>query len=165
MADNGTSGSSPRSKFGRDSTIPLWLDGEQKTLSNTFNVTSPVTNEVIFKASAAQEDDALAAITSCEKAFKPWAKTRPAFRRAIFLKAADLLLERRDEAWKYMSEETGAVDAFFGFIFNGGIELLRQVGGLIEHGSRGIVPTLADDGKSAMVVKEPYGVCLAIAPW
>jgi acyl-CoA reductase-like NAD-dependent aldehyde dehydrogenase len=51
----------------------------------------------------------------------------------------------------------------FGFKINLAVEACNTVAGLISA-VRGFVPTVMDDGKSAMVFREPYGVVLSIAP-
>lgn len=45
-----------------------------------------------------------------------------------------------------------------------GVNFLRLFAGRISS-IEGTVPTVAQEGQSAVVVKEPYGVILGIAPW
>ena len=164
MATNGASNGHSESKWTTSSTIPLWLDGKEVTTSDTFDVISPVTHEKLYSCASAKESDAEAAIASCEKAFKTWSQTKPAYKRDIFLKAAEIFESRRDECWKYMREETGSEPPMFQFIYNAAIDACKDIAGLIST-VRGIVPTVAEEGSSAIVYKEPYGVVLGIAPW
>jgi acyl-CoA reductase-like NAD-dependent aldehyde dehydrogenase len=143
---------------------PLWLDGKEVTTSGTFDVSSPVTNKVIYKASAASKEDVDAAVASAEKALKSWSKTKPATRSAIFLRAADELEARKEQCFKYMREETGSERMMFDLTFEMMMGGIRDIAGLVSS-INGSVPTIAEEGRSAMVLKEPYGVCLAIAPW
>lgn len=163
MAANGAVNGQVR-QWSTESTIPLWLHGKEVTASKTFDVTSPVTNSVLYKSSAASETDAEAAIASCAKAFPAWSKTKPQVRREIFLRAADGFAARKEEAWKYLREETGAERPLFEFIHNASVEYCKDMAGLLTA-IRGTVPTLSKEGSSAIVIKEPYGVVVGIAPW
>lgn len=90
---------------------------------------------------------------------------KPAARRDIFLKAAELLKSRVDELGGYMQDETGSATAFSsGFNVPLAAEMLRDVAGRCSS-VMGSIPTCSDEGTAAMVVKEPYGVVLGIAPW
>jgi acyl-CoA reductase-like NAD-dependent aldehyde dehydrogenase len=167
MASNGTtngaSHGSPH-EWSTSSTIPLFLDGKEVTTSATFDVISPVTNKKLYSCASATESDAEAAIASCAKAFPAWSKTKPAFRRDIFLRAAEGFAKRKDECWKYMQEEMGSERPMFEFTYGLAIDACKDIAGLIPT-IQGSAPTLAEEGTSAVVYKEPYGVVLGIAPW
>ena len=165
MAANGTNGHEAKATgFDSSSTIPLWLDGKEITTNQTLDVTSPVTNKKLYTAAAATEEDALKAVEAASRALPAWSATKPAKRRDIFLRAAEEFARRRDECYKYAFEETGSPPPMFGFEFQGAIELCKDIAGLIQT-IQGSVPTIAEEGSSAMMLKEPYGVVLAIAPW
>lgn len=145
--------------------VPLWLDGTQVTTDLTFDVISPVERKSIWKSSAAGEEDVQRAILSAEKAFESWSKTKLSTRRDVFLRAAEELGKRRDEARRLSYSETGASLAMFGFEFEASRQMLLSVAGLIEPAATSSVPMSETVDMSTMVVKEPYGVILAIAPW
>lgn len=163
MATNGTSGS--KSAFDTSSTIPLWLDGKEVKTSTTFDVISPVDHEKLYSCAAASEDDAQAAIASAEKAFKTWSKTKPAERRDIFLRAYEEFAKRRDELYAYSQTETGAPDSMFNFEYGAAADACKAVAGYLVSALNGTLPTVQEEGKSAMIIQEPYGVVLGIAPW
>ena len=146
-------------------TVPLLIDGKEVTTSTTFDVTSPSTGEVIWKSSSASKDDVLSAIAAAEKAGPAWAKTKPAERRTILLKAADLLAARKEDSLKWLDEETGAKPPFADLVFDSTVELLRDVAGKIATALEGEIPVCAQEGTHALLVKEPYGVNFSIAPW
>jgi len=128
-------------------------------------VTSPITNKVIWKSSSVSKDDAIKAVEAAQAAFPAWSKTKPSKRRDILLKASDILAQRAEEAAEYMEIETGAVPAYSGgFNVPSAIEQLRDVAGRIIT-STGHIPICGEEGKSAMIIKEPYGVIFGIAPW
>lgn len=74
-------------------------------------------------------------------------------------------MKRKEELYKLTYEETGAVRPMFDFEFNLSVEGCRTIAGLLPAAVRGVVPTPSEKGKSAMVLREPYGVVLSIAPW
>ncbi|KAK4942554.1 hypothetical protein LTR10_017683 [Elasticomyces elasticus] len=169
MATNGTNGAngskSSLSAFDTSSTIPLWLNGEQVTLSSTFDVVSPVDQKTLYKCSAADEEDALKAIESSEKAFKTWSKTKPRERRDIFLRAAEGFKKRKAEQAHYAHTETGGPQSMTDFEHGLAYEACLSVAGLIQPALTSAAPVVQDEGASALVIKEPYGVVLGIAPW
>ena len=160
---NGASHQHPR-EWSTSSTIPLFLDGKEVTTSTTFDIISPITNKKLYSCASATESDAEAAIASCAKAFPAWSRTKPAFRRDIFLRAAEGFAKRKDECWDYMREETGSEKPMFEFVYGLAMDVCKDIAGLIST-IQGSVPTIAEEGSSAVVYKEPYGVVLGIAPW
>lgn len=163
---NGTNGANTSFKGSPDWTIPLWREGEQIKSANSFDIVSPLTEKVLYKCSAASPEDATAAIAAAEKALPAWSKTKPGFRRDLFLRAAEELSRRRDDLWHFCSTETGSTEPYFDFDFNDALESLKSCAGLIAAaGLLGQVPTMLDEDRSAMVIKEPYGVVVSIAPW
>jgi acyl-CoA reductase-like NAD-dependent aldehyde dehydrogenase len=145
--------------------VPLQINGKDVTTSKTFDVYNPSTGKVIHQASSASVSDAKAAADAAQAAFPSWAATPPAAKRDIFLKAAALLEARTEEVGKYEQEEAGATPFYSsGFDVPTAVNGLKDVAGRISS-IQGTVPTLQDPGRGALVVKEPFGVILAIAPW
>ena len=166
MASNGANGTHQSSSaFDTSSTLPLWLDGKEVKLSSTFDVVSPVDQKTLYKCSSADEEDVQKAISSAEKAFKTWSQTKPSFRRDIFLRAAEGFAKRRDELKHYSHSETGAPEAMFGFEHQLAADACKSVAGLIQVASTSSAPVVAEEGTSALLIKEPFGVVLGIAPW
>lgn len=151
------------SHFNSSSIIPFWLDGKEVTGSSSFQVISPLNNQPLYRASSASEEEAQIAVSCAEKALKTWSSTKPSFRRDIFLKAAEGFRQRRDELRQYSYKETGQAPAFFGFEYSAAIDICLSLAGLIQIASESTSP-IVDDG-SALLLKEPWGVVLAIAPW
>jgi acyl-CoA reductase-like NAD-dependent aldehyde dehydrogenase len=146
-------------------TVPLLINGKEISTSTTFPVTSPGSHKQIWSASSASLEDVKSAIDAAQAAFPTWAKTKPAARRDIFLKAADIFKSRAEELGRYMEEETGSAAAFSsGFNVPLGAEMFKDVAGRCSS-INGVIPTCSDDNTAALVVKEPYGVVLGIAPW
>ncbi|KAJ7842814.1 Aldehyde/histidinol dehydrogenase [Mycena olivaceomarginata] len=95
--------------------------------------------------SSASLDDADAAVAAASAAFPAWSKTKPAQRRNILLKAADLLEQRAEELKLHMQQETGAGEMFAGFNVGTAAEFLRDAAGRIS-GITGSIPVCQDEG-------------------
>ena len=102
---------------------------------------------------------------AAKTAFPSWAATPPNIKRNIFLKAADILESRTEEVGKWEEEEVGATTFYAsGFDVPTAVNGLRDVAGRVSS-LVGTVPALQDPSTSAMILKEPYGVIVGIAPW
>ncbi|KAF4625122.1 hypothetical protein G7Y89_g13048 [Cudoniella acicularis] len=150
---------------GGNTVVPLWIDGIEQITLSTFEVISPGNNQVCWTATSATTDDAFRAVASAQTAFPSWAETKPNARRDLLFKTADLLEARTQEYAGFMQTEMGAefgVAAFF--VMPLAIQMLRDIAGRISS-ICGSVPVCQEVGTSAIVFKEPYGVCLGIVPW
>ncbi|KAH6956126.1 aldehyde dehydrogenase family-domain-containing protein [Fusarium avenaceum] len=146
-------------------TVPFIINGEDVTSTSTFPVTNPFDAKKLWDGSAASVSDALGAVEAAQAAFASWSQTKPSFRRDILFRAADLFISRKEELFRYQSEETGAGRQFMEINLNATVQILKDIGGRIEAAVEGSVPTTVEEGSHAIIVKEPYGVVLAIAPW
>lgn len=144
--------------------VPLLINGDEHYSDNHFDVTSPATGRALHGCSSATIPDAGKAVDAAAEAFKAWRKTPPAKRRDIFLKAADVMERRRSELVGYMVDETGSGKSWAELNIDIAVDFIKDVAGRIAT-LEGTYPTLMDPGSSGIVIKEPYGVVLAIAPW
>lgn len=145
--------------------IPLILNGRDVTTETTFPVVSPVSTKTVWKCSSATKSHVLEAASSAQEAFRTWSATKPSTRRDIFLRAAELINQRRSELGGYMREEIGADQAYQDFILGLTIEGLKDTAGKISGALQGDVPVSNHDGMHAIIYKRPYGVVLGIGPW
>lgn len=150
-------------EFDANTTVPLWINGTQRVTKTTFDVISPVHQQVLWKASAADEEDVRDAIASSTAAFETWRWTKPQERREIFLRAYQLLKELRDESREYSSTETAVPTMSFEFEYGTAIDICLQLAGLSSHYGTVVNPDEKDT--SAVFINQPYGVVLGIAPW
>ncbi|KAE9992163.1 hypothetical protein EG327_009896 [Venturia inaequalis] len=146
-------------------TVPLLINGKEITSSKTFPVVSPSTSETLWSTSSVSKAEALEAVAAAEAALPAWAKSKPNFRRDIIIRAGVLFEKRTSECHEYMMKETGAVEAFSKFNTDTAAEMFRDVAGKIALALEGEIPVCREEGTSALVLKEPYGVILGIAPW
>jgi acyl-CoA reductase-like NAD-dependent aldehyde dehydrogenase len=147
------------------STVPLIINGKDFISETSFPVDSPSNSEKLWSGSSASIKDATRAVDAAQAAFTSWSQTKPGFRRDIMFRAADLFISRKEELFAYQAQETGAGRQFMEININGTAQILRDIGGRIEAAVEGSVPATAEQESHAIVVKEPYGVVLAIAPW
>jgi acyl-CoA reductase-like NAD-dependent aldehyde dehydrogenase len=145
-------------------TIPLLISNKSYPTTATFPVHNPATGALLHHFSSASIEDTTHAIETAQKAYPAWRNMRPAQKRDIFLKAAQIFESRKEELTRYLVEETGASPSWAGFNCHLALDLLIDVAGRISSIS-GSIPTTAAEGTSALIYKEPYGVILAIAPW
>ena len=143
---------------------PLIINNESIETDIKFEVHAPATGELSGYCYGASVDDANRAVDSAQAAFLAWRQTKPAERRDILLKAADIMVSRKEELVQYQREETGAGRPFAEFTFNMGVVFIKEFAGQIST-IEGIVPNVSGENMGAIVYKEPYGVILSIAPW
>ncbi|PTB68227.1 aldehyde dehydrogenase [Trichoderma citrinoviride] len=144
--------------------VPFFINGKDYHPERSFDVVSPVTGKVSHRCGAATVSDAAAAVDAAAAAFKTWRRTSPAYRRDIFLKAADLIQQKGGELADVMANETGASLPWALFNIKTAAELIRDAASRISA-IEGSFPSLADPNSSGIVLREPYGVVLSVAPW
>lgn len=146
--------------------IALLIAGEDRPSSTgrTYDRIDPFTEKVASRAPAASLDDVAAAIDAASSAFPAWSKTGPGHRRAILLKAADIMDSKMSEFTRLMIEETGATAPWAGFNVMLAANILREAGSMTTQISGEVIPS-EKPGTLAMGVRQAAGVCLAIAPW
>lgn len=152
------------SSNGGKAALPLIINNESIVTDNMFEVHNPATGELLYSCAGASVDDATRAVATAKAAFPSWSKTHPHERREIMNKAADIMLGRKEEFIKIQMEETGAGRLFVEKTFMGSVAFLKDFAGMITT-VEGKSPVVREDEQSALVVKQPYGVVLGIAPW
>ena len=85
-------------------------------------------------------------------------------RREIFLKAADVMARRGQEAIAALAGETGASRVFAGFNLAFCIQVLREAAAAITRPAGELLPT-SIPGAYSMAQRIPLGVVGAISPW
>ncbi|MER5451469.1 aldehyde dehydrogenase family protein [Streptomyces sp. NPDC002766] len=125
---------------------------------------NPFTGEVYATVAAAGPEDVVRAVDAADAAFEEWAALAPFARRAIFLKAADLLDGRGGQVADLMAQEAGGTRpwAFFNVMLAANI--LREAAAAITA-PRGEVLSAQEQGALGLAVREPLGVVVAFAPW
>jgi acyl-CoA reductase-like NAD-dependent aldehyde dehydrogenase len=130
----------------------------------TFDRLDPMTGDVATRASAAQVADARRAADAAASAFPAWSATGPGARRAILLKAADILAGKAPQFIELMAIETGATAGWAGFNVHLAANMLREAAAMTTQISGEVIPS-DKPGCIAMAIRQPAGVVLSIAPW
>jgi acyl-CoA reductase-like NAD-dependent aldehyde dehydrogenase len=129
-----------------------------------FERIDPVTGEVATRAAAASLADVEKTVAAAAMAFKTWSQTGPGARRALLLKAADLMDSKTAEFTRLMLEEVGATAPWAGFNVHLAANILREAASLTTQISGEVIPS-DKLGILAMAIRQPAGVVLAMAPW
>jgi len=138
-----------------------WVEAES---GSTYEDRDPYTGEVVAIVPAGAREDARRAVEAAAEAFPAWAKTPPAARQRIFLRAADILERRQDEVVSLLARETGCSFGFGMFQMGFVPGLFRQAAAIAYSPIGEVIP--ADlPGAFAMGYRQPVGVVGAIAPW
>ena len=146
--------------------IGFLIDGEERQAAGggSYDRMDPFTGKLATRAAAAGVADAKAAVESAAAAFKTWSQTGPGERRAILLKAADVMAGKVGEFTTLMIEETGSTAPWAGFNVMLASNMLREAASMTTQISGEVIPS-DKPGTLAMGIRQPAGVVLGIAPW
>ncbi|WP_137991421.1 aldehyde dehydrogenase family protein [Streptomyces vilmorinianum] len=125
---------------------------------------TPYTGEVYAIVAAAGPEDVTRAVAAAHAAFPAWAALAPFARRAIFLRAADLLDAKGEEAAELMAHEVGGTRPWAYFNVALAANILREAAAAITA-PRGEVLSAQEQGALGLALREPLGVVAAFAPW
>ncbi|WP_118134696.1 aldehyde dehydrogenase [Oceanicella sp. SM1341] len=132
--------------------------------ARTFERRDPVTGEVATRAAAARKADVDRAVEAAAAAFPAWSQTGPGARRAILLKAADLLEAKTPQFIETGIAETGATGPWLGFNVAFAAGILREAAAMTTQVKGEVVPS-DKPGTLAMAYRQPVGVLVGMAPW
>lgn len=144
----------------------LYINGKYEPSSSGKVVPSmnPATGDVFAEVHQANPSDAAQAVDSSWEAFKEWRKTRPGDREAVFIKAAELFAQRKDELVDVLVDETGSTL----------IKANTEVGHTIQHtlGMAGECRRIGGEtywsdlpGVESYCIRRPLGIVHAISPF
>jgi len=144
-----------------------FIDGEwvESVTGETFEDRNPAdTRDVVGIFQKSNKADVDAAVDAAKHAFERW-RLVPAPRRAeIVFRAAEILIERKEDHARDMTREMGKVLAETRGDVQEAIDAAYYNAG---EGRRLFGPTVPSEmpNKFAMAVRTPIGVCGMIAPW
>ncbi|MBI4672305.1 MAG: aldehyde dehydrogenase family protein [Chloroflexi bacterium] len=146
--------------------MELFINGEwaPSVSGRTLPVYNPATGEIIDSVPAGNAEDADRAVRSARAAFDSWRARPMAERAALQHAAASALRTRKDEFARMLTLELGRPLAGARTEVERTAELLDY---FAEEGLRlrGDIPLLNLPDERVLVVKEPVGVVVAIAPF
>lgn len=142
----------------------LWIGGEERAGTSTFEVHNPATDEVITSVADATAADGIAALDAAVAVQADWAATPPRERGEILRSVFETLTARAEDVATLMTLEMGKVIAESRGEVKYGSEFFRwfseeavRIGGRYTHSPAGT-------GR-IVVTKMPVGPCYAITPW
>jgi succinate-semialdehyde dehydrogenase/glutarate-semialdehyde dehydrogenase len=148
------------------STVPtgLWIGGEERAASSTFDVLNPATDEVLIAIADATPQDGIAALDAAAAVQGEWAATAPRERGEILRSVFEAITARAEEFATLMTLEMGKVFAESMGEVKYGSEFFRWFSEeAVRIGGR---YTKAPAGTGRIIVtKSAVGPCLAITPW
>lgn len=130
----------------------------------TFDRIDPFTGKVATRAPAAGLDDVKAAVAAAQAAFPAWSRTGPGQRRALLLKAADVMETKAAQFTELMIAETGGTAPWAGFNTMLAAGILREAASMTTQIQGEVIPS-NKPGTVSMALRQAAGVCLGIAPW
>jgi len=141
-----------------------FIDGQWIAAEATFEVVNPADGNVIAEVADLGAAETRTAIAAAHRAFPAWAARTAKDRGAILRRWSDLILARTDELARLMTAEQGKPlaeargEVAYGASF---------IDWFAEEAKRGHGQSIQtpDRNKRLMSIKQPVGVCAAIAPW
>jgi vanillin dehydrogenase len=125
---------------------------------------SPWDGEIYARVAAGTPAGITRAADAAEAAFPTWSTMGAFERREIFLRAADVMAKRGEEAIAALARETGASRVFAEFNLAFCIQVLREAAAAITRPMGELLPT-SIPGAYSMAQRIPFGVVGAISPW
>src|SRR6202162_2387900 len=153
--------------YGKTKVFKNFIDGEwvEASTGDTFENRNPAdTRDLVGIFQKSGKDDVNAAIDAAKRAFAKW-RLVPAPRRAeMVFRAAEILIDRKEEHAREMTREMGKVLAETRGDVQEAIDAAYYNAG---EGRRLFGPTVPSEmpNKFAMAVRQPIGVCGMITPW
>lgn len=146
--------------------LNLYINGSYVPAEDgrSFTRANPVTGETVTEAAAASLNDVARAVDAAAAAFATWSVTTPGERRAKLLAASRNLTARADDIVQAMKEEIGATEAWARFNCMLAADMLVEAAALTTQIKGEVVPSNRP-GSTALAVRQPAGVVLAMAPW
>ena len=148
------------------SSVPtgLWIGGEERAGSSTFDVLDPSDDQVLISVANATPDDAITALDAAAAVQADWAATPARVRGEILRSVFETITARAEDVATLMTLEMGKVFAESMGEVRYGAEFFRWFAEeAVRIGGR-YTPSPAGTGR-IVVTKGPVGPCLAITPW
>jgi alpha-ketoglutaric semialdehyde dehydrogenase len=138
-----------------------WVNG---STGKTFESRNPATGELLGVLTISDASDVNEAVEAAAKAFKSWRLVPAPKRGEILYNAGQLLIERKEDLARLMTQEMGKVLAEARGDVQEAIDMTFYMAG---EGRRLMGETVPSElpNKFAMSVRDPIGVIGAITPW
>ncbi|MGK2881482.1 MAG: NAD-dependent succinate-semialdehyde dehydrogenase [Mycobacterium sp.] len=142
----------------------VWIGGEERVGSSTFDVLDPSDDRVLISVADATAADAVAALDTACSVQPEWAATAPRARGEILRSVFETITASADDIAALMTLEMGKVVAESKGEVTYGAEFFRWFAEeAVRIGGR-YTPSPAGTGR-IIVTKRAVGPCYAITPW
>lgn len=138
-----------------------WIEG---ATGKTFESRNPATGELLGVLTISDASDVNLAVETAEKAYKKWRLVPAPKRGEILFKCAQMLVDRKEELARLMTQEMGKVLAEARGDVQEAIDMTFYMAGEGRRLVGQVVPSELPN-KFAMAVRDPIGVVGAITPW
>jgi acyl-CoA reductase-like NAD-dependent aldehyde dehydrogenase len=129
-----------------------------------FERRNPANGEVATSAAAATLEDVDRAVQAAQAAFPAWSAMLPGARRALLLKAAEVMESRRAEFVERGIAEAGGAPVWYQFNVTLAANMLREAAAMTTQIGGEVIPSDVP-GSLAMGMRQACGVVVGIAPW
>uniref|UniRef100_A0A3Q4I225 methylmalonate-semialdehyde dehydrogenase (CoA acylating) n=1 Tax=Neolamprologus brichardi TaxID=32507 RepID=A0A3Q4I225_NEOBR len=147
-------------------TTKLFIDGKfvESNTSEWLDIHNPATNEVVGRVPKATQEEMLAAVDSCSRAFRSWSETSILSRQQIFLRYQQLIKDNIKELAKIITLEQGKTLADAeGDVFRG-LQVVEHACSITNLMLGETLPSITKD-MDTFTYRLPIGVCAGIAPF
>ena len=138
-----------------------WVDASD---GGTFEVRDPANGELLGIFPESTRDDVDRAVKAAREAFDAWRLMPAPHRGEILFRAAEIMVERKEDLAREMTREMGKVVAEARGDVQEAIDMLYYMGGEGRRLFGEVVPSELPD-KMAYSTRMPVGVVGAITPW
>src|SRR3954468_10592877 len=142
----------------------LWIGGEEREASSTFDVLDPSDDSVLISVGNATADDAIAALDAAAAAQAEWAATAPRKRGEVLRAVFEKITDRAEDLATLMTLEMGKVLPESMGEVKYGAEFFRWFAEEAVRIAGRFTPSPAGTGR-VLVTKQAVGPCYAITPW
>jgi acyl-CoA reductase-like NAD-dependent aldehyde dehydrogenase len=141
-----------------------YADGQWRDAPGLFDDFEPYTGDIYAHAPNCGQEEAKIAIAAASAAFPAWADTPPAEKARLFLKAAEIVLRRRDEIAEILARETGSTVPASTAQQDYVAAALEQAANWVYLPKGEVLVSNLPDTHS-ISVRRPLGVVASFTPW
>ena len=142
----------------------LYSDGWTSGAAGSMHVLDKSTRSSLGEVAIASAADVARAAASASAAQPAWAATYGVERREVFIRAARLIEDHRDELVSWIVRETGGVEAKAQFELKMSIDEMLEAAAMPTQPIGQLVPA-SHPGITSIARRVPRGIVGVIAPW
>ncbi len=144
----------------------MFIDGKwcEADSGKTFDVFNPANGEKIAEVPDGGASEAIRAVEAADAAFGEWSQTTAYQRAAFLMRAHALMIERKEELARTMTEEQGKPLKASRNEVQYGADFLQWFAEEAKRVNGSVLPSARSDQRF-IVLKQPVGVVAAVTPW